>query len=232
MSYAFAKAIDAGATAEALASDGRVQIRGALESTSAEQLATELAAIREWDFALTDPRQGPYKITHQQLITQAPPQRARMLEDLRRQARAGYACAYYRRDVLPGEARVLPEFGDWLENGDFVGRMREITGVDSLLRSDAHATRYQPGSFLKRHDDTYSGKRRRFAWVLNLTREWEADWGGLLHFEDDAGEVTACLMPHFNSLSIFAVPQAHHVSQVATYARNPRDAITGWLFDE
>ncbi|MEM9300942.1 MAG: 2OG-Fe(II) oxygenase family protein [Pseudomonadota bacterium] len=231
MTLAFAGTVDWAGAAATLVEQGRVQVRNVLESAAAESLATALAAIPHWDFALTDARQGPFKLPHDELARMPPQARARMAEDLRRQSRAGFAFAYYRRDVVPGDQPVLPEVASWIASPGFLEPMRRLTGNGQLTYSDAHATRYEVGSFLKRHDDTYAGRQRRYAWVLNLTRRWDPDWGGLLHFEAD-GEVTACFMPRFNSLSVFAVPQAHHVSQVASYALHPRDAVTGWLFEE
>ena len=110
-------------------------------------------------------------------------------------------------------------------SGDFI---RDFTGDRELMMVGAQATRYLPGEFLRTHDDRHEQEARRFAYVLNLSRDWEADWGGLLHFVDDAGGVSASYVPNFNSLSLFKVPARHHVGLVAPWARQPRLAITGW----
>ncbi|HEX5536856.1 MAG TPA: 2OG-Fe(II) oxygenase family protein [Sphingobium sp.] len=39
-------------------------------------------------------------------------------------------------------------------------------------------------------------------------------------------------MPRFNALSLFRVPQRHHVGCVAPFAPKPRISITGWLRTE
>ena len=92
----------------------------------------------------------------------------------------------------------------------------------------AQATRYRPGQFLRLHDDRHADEGRRFAYVLNLSREWEADWGGLLQFVDTRGSVVDTFVPRFNSLSLFKVPAGHIVTLVAPWAREPRLSITGW----
>lgn len=229
MPVGFNPALDFAAIREALAAQGRYQVRDFLPAEAASRLADEIEAIEAWDLALTT-RAGPISLTAEELRGLDPPRRARLNEDLRQQARRDFSFAYSRRDVVPGDDPVLTAFRDWLCDGDFLEGMRELTGDAALNRADAHATCYRVGSFLKRHDDTYAGRNRRYAYVMNLTRRWEADWGGLLHFEDDDGAVIDTLPPRFNCLSIFAVPQQHFVSQVATYALNPRYAITGWLF--
>ncbi len=156
--------------------------------------------------------------------------RARLMENLRRQSRAGFSFIYQRRDVLPGDAPVVPGFARWIQTPEFIQLVRELTGDSDINRADAHASLYAAGHFLRTHDDTYSGKNRRFAYVLNLSRDWQPDWGGLLNFVDPAGACLDCFAPHFNSLALFRVPQDHFVSQVAGYARGRRYAITGWLF--
>jgi Rps23 Pro-64 3,4-dihydroxylase Tpa1-like proline 4-hydroxylase len=68
-----------------------------------------------------------------------------------------------------------------------------------------------------------------FAYVINLSRDWQADWGGLLQFIDESGAVSETFMPRWNTLSLFRVPQGHAVSLVAPWARAPRLALTGWF---
>nr|WP_240902836.1 2OG-Fe(II) oxygenase family protein [Caulobacter sp. SLTY] len=91
------------------------------------------------------------------------------------------------------------------------------------------ATRYLPGHFLTAHDDAAPGKHRLYAYVLNLTARWRADWGGILMFLDEEDHVAEGYTPSFNALNIFRVPQRHAVSMVAPYAGEPRLSITGWI---
>jgi len=74
-----------------------------------------------------------------------------------------------------------------------------------------------------------AGKQRHAAYVYNLTPAWRADWGGLLLFHGDDGNVTRGLTPSFNALNIFAVPQPHSVSMVTPFAASRRYSVTGWL---
>ncbi|GHD02281.1 proline hydroxylase [Novosphingobium pokkalii] len=106
---------------------------------------------------------------------------------------------------------------------------RTLTGEPAIRLVDGQATRYLPGHFLTGHDDNVAGKNRVAAYVLNLTPRWRVEWGGLLMFHDDAGDVTRALAPRHNALHLFRVPQPHSVSLVAPFAGEPRLAITGWL---
>lgn len=106
---------------------------------------------------------------------------------------------------------------------------RTLTGNPAVSLVDGQATRYLPGHFLTRHDDSAAGKSRIAAYVLNLSPEWRPEWGGLLLFHAPDGEVTEGFVPRFNTLNIFRVPQSHSVSMVTPFAPAPRLAITGWI---
>lgn len=118
------------------------------------------------------------------------------------------------------DAFNAPPFLDWL---------RRLTGDPRIAYVDAQATRYLPGHFLTRHDDGVEGKNRLFAYVLNLTPRWAADWGGLLLFPDADGHVAEGYTPAWNALNLFRVPQPHLVTEVASFAPAARLAITGWV---
>jgi SM-20-related protein len=118
---------------------------------------------------------------------------------------------------------------EFLNSPAFLKFAREVTGVPTISVVDAQATLYRPGHFLTEHDDRAEGKRRVAAYVLNFTREWRADWGGILQFIDSDGHVAEGYTPAFNALNLFRVPQRHSVSFVAPYARAGRYSITGWL---
>ena len=64
--------------------------------------------------------------------------------------------------------------------------------------------------------------------MLNVSPVWRAEWGGLLMFLDEAGDVTETFTPAAGTLNVFRVPQSHAVSMVAPFAAAPRYSITGW----
>jgi SM-20-related protein len=111
----------------------------------------------------------------------------------------------------------------------FLGFVAQLTGNDTLAFADVMATRYLPGHFLTAHGDENPKERRLYAYVLNMTPEWRADWGGVLMFLDEDGHVAEGYVPAFNALNIFSVPQTHAVSMVTRLARTPRLSVTGWL---
>lgn len=126
------------------------------------------------------------------------------------------------------QSHYLAKFVAFLNSREFIALMREVTGLAAIAYADAQATLYRPGDFLTRHDDTAGAKNRVAAYVFSFTPKWKPDWGGVLEFLNDRGQITAGYVPEFNSLNVFAVPQVHLVSQVALFG-GLRYSITGWL---
>jgi Rps23 Pro-64 3,4-dihydroxylase Tpa1-like proline 4-hydroxylase len=228
--------LDPTAAAARLAQTGRAQLMDALQPSAAEDLHALLAGHVPWGLAHLEagkPRTLPYD--RLRALTHA--QRAELGARIQAEARAGYQFMYHSymmvtayvegRDPQLPLHRVL----EYLNGEPFLDFARRLTGVPELRRANAQATCYLPGDFLKFHTDADSSEGRRFAYVLNLTRGWQADWGGLLQFLDADGAVLETFLPRWNSLSIFRVPTPHCVSQVAAWAAAPRLAITGWLLD-
>ena len=112
---------------------------------------------------------------------------------------------------------------------EFLDFMIRLTGDDRIAFADVMATRYLRGHFATAHEDALPSQRRLYAYVLNLTPQWWADWGGVLMFHDQDGHIAEGYVPRFNALNVFAVPQMHSVSMVSRLAQAPRHSITGWL---
>lgn len=118
---------------------------------------------------------------------------------------------------------------EFINGPEFLGLVRRITGDHTIAFADAQATCYESGHFLTCHDDNVAGKNRCCAYVLNFTKDWRADWGGLLQFIGKDEHVEEAFVPAFNALNIFRVPQRHSVSIVTPFAGAQRLSITGWL---
>lgn len=219
--------------ARAFARNGRIRIPDFLQHGAAEALHAFLQAApwwrtfnqgeRTWDL-------GPESI---EVLT--PEQASQLEQAIHEGARKGFQYVYET-------VRVSEQSSERSERGFPVDRLleamnttpalemwRELTGDPDVGLVDGQATRYLPGHFLTRHDDDVEGKNRVAAYVLNLSLEWAPEWGGLLQFHDAAGEVTGAMVPGFNVLNLFRVPQSHSVSIVAPFAPAPRYSITGWI---
>jgi len=121
---------------------------------------------------------------------------------------------------------------EWLNSKETKDYFKILTQNDSLVKINAQATRYLPGHYLTQHNDENIDEGRIYAYVIGLSKNWNPDWGGLLHILDTKGEIKKTMIPEYNSLSIFKVPQNHFVSMVTPFAQEQRLAITGWLLSK
>lgn len=228
--------LDPSTLAPMLAARGRLQIPGFLAEDSAALLHQCLAREVPWSLAYNEGG-VPKTLSAEALRALDPAARAALARRIHAEAADGYQFMYHSYMMvsayLAGRDPQLPlhRVLEFLNSEAFLGFARALTGVAELKRANAQATCYLPGDFLKRHTDVHSSEGRRFAYVINLTREWQADWGGQLQFLGEDGAVLESFLPRWNSLSLFAVPAPHCVSFVAPFARAPRLSITGWLLD-
>jgi SM-20-related protein len=209
----------------ALARDGRVQIPGFLQRDAAERLADSLRNEVPW-------------VTAERGQPDSPPWTgatlAQRMPAAYRRAAAGFHFVYDRYLIVEAMKAgrdphlVVQSALKIFNSPPFLAFIRDFTGDRELMMVGAQATRYLPGQFLRMHDDRHDDEARRYAYVLNLSRDWEPDWGGLLHFVEDDGSQREAFVPRFNTLSLFKVPKKHFVGVVAPWAQQPRLAITGW----
>ena len=151
---------------------------------------------------------------------------------IKAQAAHGFQYRYetirVRDDGAPCPVPVLDAFAKWLNTQSALGWFRSVTGFSTIDVIDAQATSYGPGHFLTEHDDDVAGKNRLAAYVLSLAPDWRAEWGGTLSFPETSGKIEG-LLPAFNTVMLFRVPQRHFVSEVASFAPTARISVTGWL---
>ena len=227
-------ALDRAGLAAAFARAGRLHIPDLLVAEHADRLHRCLAGFDAWNLVLSG-QDKHYDVFPEQRAAMTPAQ----YEELKRSVYAGARWGFrYLYDDYPiwdhhragtGKLPLMDRLHAFLNGRDFLDFARAVTGLDDIAFADSQATRYGPGHLLTRHTDDVPGKRRRAAYVLNLTPRWQPDWGGYLLFFDQAGHVETGFMPSFNALNIFAVPQDHAVGCVAPFAGAYRYAITGWL---
>ena len=164
----------------------------------------------------------------------SPMDRQALMASVHRQAADQFQYLFDRLAIQnrPGRRQPLPDDLHRLvalfSGTSFLSFTRQLTGDERISFVDAQMTRYLPGHFLNRHSDAHERSGRLYAYVLNLSPLWRAEWGGLLQFFDGEGEVDQTYTPQFGSLSVFRVPQMHAVSSLAAFAPVPRYAVTGW----
>jgi SM-20-related protein len=226
--------LDIANLARQYSADGVVQVESVLRPEVAAQLFHCLEQHVPWSLAFRD-QAGPRKLWPEDLAAMDAQARQELDAEIHRIARQQFQFRYdsfmmvtaYKEKRLP--ELLLHRVIEQINSAEWLNTFRTITGRPEIRRADAQATRYLAGHFLRRHNDLHEEDGRVCAYVINLTRAWQADWGGLLQILDERGDVVRTLMPRFNTLSLFRVPTEHCVSPVAEFATGARYAITGWF---
>ena len=224
-----------------LAATGRVRLPkffemgGVIEGYEAVHAAMTDAAM-VWNRAIRNPYNAdvPVAVFEAEPITE----QMRLIGMAHAEAVEGFQYIYDRLRLGPARAmglkvpQPLYDLHDLFNGPGFLDFARQLTGDDRIAYVDAQATRYMPGHFLNGHDDRQEEAGRLYAYVLNVSPVWRAEWGGLLMFLGDDGDVVETYVPEAGTLTVFRVPQAHMVSMVAPFAGAPRYSVTGWWRSE
>lgn len=118
----------------------------------------------------------------------------------------------------------------YIGSKNFINYLNDITELKLTKLNTLFLSKYKGGNFLSPHSDRGNGK---LAFVLNLTKDWKAEYGGILHFmNQEKTKIVDSYVPFFNDLLLFEVPEngiPHFVSHVVPYIKNERYSITGWF---
>lgn len=225
--------LDLSAAASALRERGRARLADILTEETAWALHGALTGDEiVWRRSLDNPANVDVPVA----VFEGQPEdeQARLTAMVHEGARDGFQYLYDRlrigHGVATGEAmpEALAELHALFNSAPWLDFARRLTGDERINHVDAMATRFSPGHFLNGHNDRHDAAGRLYAYVLNLCPRWRAEWGGMLLFKDEDGQVTDVFTPGFNVLNVFTVPQAHAVSMVTPFAGAPRLSITGW----
>ena len=230
--------LDRAGLAETFERDGRVQIRDFLTNETAEEVYTILSRGTAYGIAWQAGENGPNAVEAPEL-QHAPVERQREINDAtyRAAAEGAYAFQFARYPILNAYLEKWNEGSphdlllEHINAEEFLGFIREVTGIPAIVKGDAQATLFAPGQFLGQHTDSHKEEGWLVAYVMNFCKDWKPDWGGYLNFFDEEGDIVAGFRPRFNALNMFRVPRAHSVGYVAPFAPVERFAITGWFRD-
>jgi Rps23 Pro-64 3,4-dihydroxylase Tpa1-like proline 4-hydroxylase len=233
MAFALHPAIRMDELREAFDCNGWVQIAPFIDPASAEALRDDLVRRDDWRVSFRVGTKPQVQLTRQAWDALSTIEREG-IRKLAAPAEEGFRYLYEEIHIAdspkPAElAGELDDFARFMSSGTVIELARHITGCCEISTADARATSYGPGHFLTIHDDDVAETHRRAAYVFGLTPSWRPEWGGLLLFHGESGDVQHGLAPRMNALNLFAIPKRHSVSLVAPFAPAPRLAITGWF---
>lgn len=226
--------LDADLLSAAFRAKGRIHIADFLVPEDAERLLQFLMDADRWRLILNSGSKV-FELDRDMQSALTAEQRSQLDQAAHAEARYGFQYCYETIRVADAEEEraahgtLLDEFALFLSSPDVLAFFQTVVGDPSISFADAQATAYSPGHFLTAHDDAVAGKNRRAAFVVNLSRDWSLDWGGLLAFHERGSGIAEIMVPSFNAINLFAVPQLHSVTMVAPFAPRRRYSVTGWL---
>ncbi len=96
-----------------------------------------------------------------------------------------------------------------------------------LFEFEAHYAHYPPGSFYRRHVDSFKGAANRIvSAVIYLNEDWQAgDGGELVLYAGSSNEILARIAPRAGSMVLFLSEELPHE---VLPARRDRYSIAGW----
>jgi len=217
--------------------NGWVSIPDFYEQEFAESIYTRLSKETEWEMATL--KEGrPFVVKNDEFRQQSPEVQQSFVNEILNYARTNdfqYLYEYIR--LLGDDSSQTVNYEDvkkLCQNETYIEHLCKLTSLKSASFFDAQLTRYTPGCFLTQHCDTRIGENslRHAAIVISLSKNWRADFGGLLNIQNDQGEILKTFTPQFNTLNILSIPFQHFVSQVANYTPYFRYSLIGWLWKD
>jgi Rps23 Pro-64 3,4-dihydroxylase Tpa1-like proline 4-hydroxylase len=124
---------------------------------------------------------------------------------------------------------VMCNLRKYFDSPEVKDELSKIVGERVTHLNETFCSKYENDDYLSIHHDKGNGD---YAFVFQLTKDWNPSYGGLLHFYDGATrEVYKTVNPVFNSLTIFKIKNVpntdHFVSMnVSSHARY---AFAGWF---
>ncbi|MDZ4691617.1 2OG-Fe(II) oxygenase [Terricaulis sp.] len=229
--------LDVEAYARAYAEHKFVQIPDLFDANTAQAVEQMLLTL-PWRLVCQDDSRKIILLTSEQLDAMSPQERRKLERGVFERAAQNFGYIYFTYPMieaaLSGWDRGHPIHGvtQLLNSPSVLEFTRRLIGYPGVTKIDAQASYYQRGHFLTVHQDDGDKKERRAAYTIGLSRNWQADWGGLLMFIEGNGDVRRAYLPRFNVLTVFDGMMLHSVSAVAPFAPNRRLSIVGWFRDD
>ncbi|MEW6981794.1 2OG-Fe(II) oxygenase family protein [Colwelliaceae bacterium 6471] len=213
---------------------GYVKVPNALVDGAAEEIFANISTQEQWNLVFD------HNGTHQDLNNIEVAQWEQKDKDnlnhlVNEQAAYGFQYFYetipiydiFHKNLMPGH--FFNEIVKFLNCDLTLDFFRNLTCAPEITFADAQITRFSAGHFLNCHRDDVDNKNRIAAFVINLTKDWRADWGGALHILNDDMQIEQSFLPTFNEINIFKIPVEHYVGYVTPFTKEHRLSITGWL---
>lgn len=228
--------LDATALAAGFRENRYLQIKNIFPQDQAEEIHTCLSRETPWGFQYYGP-QGRVKLTEEEFNALPQEKRAGVYQHIFQTAPTQFQYMYFfyplTKSYQSGENPDFPlhKFFALMNSEPVLDFIKKVTGIPELVRADALCSKYLGNCFLQGHMDKREDNTRRVAYVLNMTKNWDPNWGGYLQIFNENSNIEKSFMPTFNALNIFAVPRPHSVGVVPPFCPGERLSIAGWFRD-
>lgn len=222
------------ALGQILQEKGHLQVPDFFTPDTADYLYKIHLENKDWSLSYNEGSNN-FESSLEQLQAVTPQQQQQFMNGIYARARTQFQYVFYQyyiskaieQNEQPGHP--MHQLHEFINSEETLDLMRTLTQEPAVRKADSYASLYAPGHFLTAHDDRHDSHNRVAAFVFSMTKNWNMNWGGHLAFFDDDGNVTDALIPSFNTLNIFLVPQMHSVQLVTPFAGASRTSYLGWL---
>lgn len=213
---------------------GRLHIHDFLEPKDADTLHDLVAGCKLFKFKYNDGDKEVW-VDPLELKSMPDPQMQDMVNKVFNSAMARnfqytyYACPLSKETLKANQAlSPFKEVVAFLGGKDLKAFIKALGGGD-YKNASAEAIWHKTDSFQTTGDGQRKGENRLFGFSLDLSRDWDADWGGNRFFRGKKGEVEEVYPSAFNSLTLFKVPTRQSLATVTGYSKGLLLSISGWF---
>ncbi|WP_167755703.1 2OG-Fe(II) oxygenase [Vitreimonas flagellata] len=214
-----------------------VQVPNLFETAVANEIERVIASV-PWRLICQDDSGQNVLLKPEELASLTPQEKQSLDAGIRERAAQSIGYTYFMYPMIMARLQAwdpghpIHALTDFLNAPEFLNFARALISYPKLTKVDVHASLYGPGHYLTTHKDDDSAVHGRAAYTIGFSRDWRADWGGLLVFVDDAGDIRRGFIPRFNTLTVFDGQQAHTVTAISQFTPKPRLSMAGWFRDD
>jgi hypothetical protein len=218
MEYALNDGLDIKALAKEFKKSGRVQVKNALEENSADALSEVIEKMAIWRLHFLD-RNTERVMSAEEVGLLTKRREKELMERLYLQARDGFQYIRYEcpTDDIPNakDPKALVDADVFFRSDDFRDLLRAVSGQKEGEMEGVQARWLNRDKLMADTARATNLPQCKLYFSMDVTRKWRPNWGGVLGFLDDDGEIETSWSPAFNRLNIYAGSSRHSISYVA-----------------
>jgi Rps23 Pro-64 3,4-dihydroxylase Tpa1-like proline 4-hydroxylase len=213
---------------------GRVHIKNFFGDKIAERIYTCLATKTPWQFTYNDGNDVHY-LTPNDLKKMIGRRHSELSTNIYNRAKDQFQFAQQDYPLTVSfEKQTHPDIylykvHEFLNSKAFLSFAEKVTGVKKISKAETQAVFFTREQFYCQNDGTNGNDNNKVGFHLGFSKEWRPDWGGYHNFFNEDGNIELGLMPDFNTLTLFKLPQIQSISHIPPYAGTPKFGIHGYL---